>query len=784
MNPNVVSPISSRPVGSSTKSARWAALWILALATILAGCSGDFGKSQGNVLAGLAPTKVSEVARAAVITDGTAARSGDDWMTELTAHFTSLGSFVEYDLGSPSSFTAAYLAGDNDDEYVVSVSDDGVQFAPLWVAPSRQDRGQQARTADDLHGSGRYVRIAPSRGDGHFSLSEVQLFAERPAEFPPRIPTRRGIEIGESVRGWVLALSAAILIFLFATSRAAGKFAPFAAAIPVALAFGRFAPLFRSAFPLAPLDISLIRSAVAGVAAIAVWGSIFLLPRFRPARRALIGVLGLCGAVAVAAFFNLGHPQFADRSTGHASYIHNYDMRVYFPIAKYFEEIGFDGVYVASVAAYADDGAGATLQSLSATPIRDMDTLNMMRVGDLDAKIRAVQSRFSPERWQEFKRDMRYFRQTMGPADYLSSITDHGGNATPVWFMFARLLFFWTHADNATLFAAAMLDPLLLLLMFLAIGKAYGTRTALLTMIVFGANDFYMYGSNWAGATLRHDWLAFLGIGIAALKLERWAAGGAFIALAAMIRAFPALALFGAVMPIGWALWDEQRSDTAVKGAMNRFRALLASLRARPDFVRMFIGATACVVVLGLISSFIFSFGAWSDWLRKVAALDHDPSTNETSLRAFIAGTGGDQQAILRARWPIYALSLAVPSLAVIVSARGRRPDQIAVLALLLVPIVFNPANYYLHFVCLLPLVSDDLLPKGDDERWMTLRDAGNWLAILIVCVAQYWTVLEKDDTLHFRFQTVLYFAAMAHFLFSATFKNGAHSAAPEPAAT
>jgi hypothetical protein len=298
---------------------------------------------------------------------------------------------------------------------------------------------------------------------------------------------------------------------------------------------------------------------------------------------------------------------------------------------------------------------------------------------------------------------------------------------------------------------------LLLLLMFLAIGRAYGVRTMLVSMVVFGANDFYMYGSNWAGATLRHDWLAYLGIGIAALKLERWAAGGAIIAFAAMIRAFPALALLGAVMPIAWAAWDE-RGDGGV-------RAVLASLRGRRDLVRVVAGAAICVIVAGLVSSLLFSFGAWGDWLRKVAALDHDPSTNETSLRAFIAGTGNDQQIILRARWVLYALSLAIPSLAVIWSARRRRPDQMAVIALLLVPVIFNPANYYLHFFCLLPLVADELRVSADGGRWMTERDAASWLAVLGVCVAQYWTVLERDDTLHFRYATVLYFAAMAFLL-------------------
>ena len=747
------------------------AFMLLALAS---GCMGE--SANGNVLAGRHPTKVFDVARAAVLTDGTAARGGDGWMTDLTAHFRSPEAFVEFDLGASYAFTAGYLQGDNDDEYVVALSEDGVTFSPLWTAmPLPSGAGQQPRWSSELQGSGRYVRLSAVRGDNHFSVSELQLFTERPAVFPPSVSVRRGVEIGEAVRGAMLTFAAAVVLFLVATAPAFGRIGALAALVPLLWSAFRLARLVATAWPLGPLDVSMVRAVSAGVAALAVWASIFLAPRFQPARRPLLGVLGLGAVLAVAAFFNLGRPQFWDRSTGEPSFIHNYDMRVYFPIAKYFEELGFDGTYLASVAAYADDNAGATLTSLGPTPLRDMDTLLMTRVKDVEWKIRAVQKRFSPERWQEFKRDMRYFRQAMGVQDYLSSITDHGGNATPVWFMVARALFFRTNASNATLFATALIDPLLLLLMFLAIGRAYGPKTMLLSMVVFGANDFYMFGSNWAGATLRHDWLAYLGIGVAALKLERWAAGGAILAFAALIRAFPALALLGAVLPIGWAVWEEKGSEGP--------RAIVAALRQRRDLVRIVAGAAFCVAVAGLVSSVVFSFGAWGDWLRKVAALDHDPSTNETSLRAFIAGSGGDQQAILRNRWPTYALAIAIPSLAVIWSARRRRPDQMAVLALLLVPIIFNPANYYLHFFCLLPLLADELRPRAAGERWMTPSDAATCLVVLGLCVAQYWTVLEPDETLHFRFQTVLYFAAMAFLIANTIWQNAQRVPAESPAA-
>jgi len=45
---------------------------------------------------------------------------------------------------------------------------------------------------------------------------------------------------------------------------------------------------------------------------------------------------------------NFGRPQFFDAGRGAPTYLHHYDMRAYFPIAKYFPECGSDGVYAAS----------------------------------------------------------------------------------------------------------------------------------------------------------------------------------------------------------------------------------------------------------------------------------------------------------------------------------------------------------------------------------------------------------------------------------------------------
>jgi hypothetical protein len=53
--------------------------------------------------------------------------------------------------------------------------------------------------------------------------------------------------------------------------------------------------------------------------------------------RRITSLLGLLAFLSVACFFNLGRAQFWDAKQRQPSFIHNYDMRVYFPVAKYFQ---------------------------------------------------------------------------------------------------------------------------------------------------------------------------------------------------------------------------------------------------------------------------------------------------------------------------------------------------------------------------------------------------------------------------------------------------------------
>jgi len=72
-----------------------------------------------------------------------------------------------------------------------------------------------------------------------------------------------------------------------------------------------------------------------------------------------------------------------------------------------------------------------------------------------------------------------------------------------------------------------------------------------------------------------------------------------------------------------------------------------------------------------------------------------------------------------------------------------------------LVPIVFNPANYYLHSMFLLVVLAAEHAGKT------TLRGLGVWVTLLAMCVASYFTNLSTDIGLHFKLETFVCFTAL-----------------------
>ena len=238
----------------------------------------------------------------------------------------------------------------------------------------------------------------------------------------------------------------------------------------------------------------------------------------------------LAAAIALLGYYNFG------TSFGR-HWLHLWEMFHYDLGSKYFPELGYDGLYAASVVAQIKTSDHPVQHY-----IRDLRTNQVVLMPTLLDYYNQVMDRFTVQRWLQFQDDHRVFLEILGTERQIR--LDHGYNPTPTWTFVARLLSARTPSTRGRLTLLSLVDPLLLALMWLVLFRTYGSRTACLSIIVFGfafASRFYWNG----GAFLRLDWIVAVVVGVCMLNRQRFRAAGALFAYAAMVRVFPVLFLFG-----------------------------------------------------------------------------------------------------------------------------------------------------------------------------------------------------------------------------------------------
>jgi hypothetical protein len=255
----------------------------------------------------------------------------------------------------------------------------------------------------------------------------------------------------------------------------------------------------------------------------------------RDARRRAVTSYGLAAIVGIAGFYNFG----AFRHYNDTRFINHWEHFHYQLGAKYFPELGYDGLYVASIAAQASSVPEAPVQPV----IRDLRTNELATEPSIRTHLKEVAERFGAKRWNRFVADHDYYLRVNDPGIIAGVRRDHGYNPSPTWTFVARLFAARLPSSRASLAFLASLDIALLAVMFAAIFRTYGARACALALAVFGLGYGWRY--IYMGAFLRLDWLAATTIGICALERKRPALAGALFGYATMVRVFPLLLLFG-----------------------------------------------------------------------------------------------------------------------------------------------------------------------------------------------------------------------------------------------
>jgi len=310
--------------------------------------------------------------------------------------------------------------------------------------------------------------------------------------------------------------------------------------------------------------------AAAGAAVAALWGA-GAWSRDRAVRwLAAVTVLAAATAVNFLGFH------------GGGAWVHVHDVAHYYLGAKYFDEIGHDGLYVAALRAEAEV-YGDRFRSLTA---RDLATDRLVDIRVLLRASDPVKARFGEDRWAAFRADVAFFRDRLGP-QWGRFLTDHGYNATPPLTTLARALAGLVPAGSARgVLLLTLLDPLLvaaaLALAWWGFGRTGALLAALYLAVLFGA------GFAWTGgAFLRFGWWAAFVAALACLARERWFAAGAALAVAAALRLHPAAFALGVAFHGLWAARAEGRLPRRhlrfAAGFLLALALLVGSTLALPD---------------------------------------------------------------------------------------------------------------------------------------------------------------------------------------------------------
>jgi len=408
-------------------------------------------------------------------------------------------------------------------------------------------------------------------------------------------------------------------------------------------------------------------------------------PLTRPIRWLAAGLL----VAAALSYPNFGllHPQ---RGVPPApAHIHYWDSFHYFMGAKYLPELGYTGLYEATLVAGRELGAFDYV-----THLRDLRTYGLQDARSVDAI--AVRARFSPERWAAFKRDLLYFGPQIN--EWRGLFQDHGYNDPPPRALLLHLLVRGVPASLTTLTLVTSLDYLLMLAALAFAAWGFGGAPAMLAFAFLWLSPLARFDFV-GGSVLRWDWLGALVIAVALFSRGWPGVAGVLLGYAALARIFPAIFL----VPLALA-WLAGRQSGARESGPGRCLA-------------------AALVVLLLAGGVVLAVGEdgghLAEYRAKIRLHGEGAFVNAVGLGALIAGysapwtMGADGHAFVShaalsaARPPGWLLGLAAVLYAALALPLIRRARPLEGL-LYMVPLLFivlSPTGYYYSFLILLLLL-------------------------------------------------------------------------------
>jgi hypothetical protein len=452
--------------------------------------------------------------------------------------------------------------------------------------------------------------------------------------------------------------------------------------------------------------------------------------RFLRVRNLALGALGMASLAAWANFGALHGP---------GRPLHLHDFFHYYTGSKYFAELGYTRLYQCVAVEEMQQGR---VREVSQRWTRNLQTNDLERGTPSQAQIDECLTAFAPARWQAFSADVEWFRGHMSPPQWGEVQMVFGHNATPVWSAMGYWLTRNAPASTAQMFSLALLDPMLLAIMWVVIWRTFGWPAASIAAIWWGLNEasaFIWIG----GAFLRQDCVVCIVCGVCALRTNRRVLAGILLAAAALLRAFPLFLLVALAAKILQVLHAQ-----GFRAALTSYRGLIGGL-----LISATVLLTAATVTWSARGLSVLE--PWKGFATNSQKHLATPITNHIGLKPalwFSSATRGKnlQQMWLDGPWdtwraartstfeerrPVYILVLLLFLGCFALNVIPLPDWLIIVFGVALLPFVTTLANYYYSVLLLFGLV------------WPLDKPIGVGLAALTALTAVAPAILpERDD--------------------------------------
>ncbi len=337
-------------------------------------------------------------------------------------------------------------------------------------------------------------------------------------------------------------------------------------------------------------------------------------------------------ALSVVAFFS--YFDFYNAHTRYSEYYHRHEFYHYYLGSKYNRELGYVRLYECTSVAEVDLGRGTEMKKRE---LRDLRVNLIIPVTDsiVFSNPGKCKDRFTPERWEAFKKDVDWFYNSARGEYWENMQKDHGYNPPPVWTMTGKLFSSLAPAGDVFFKLLASIDVLFHIGTLLLMWWAFGWRVGLVTALFWGVNgpaNFYWTG----GAFLRQDWLFLFVASVALARKRKFALAGAALTWSSLLRVFPLIAFFGWGVMIAIHVFRRWQVYRAGQAPAQGYFALDTWLKR--EHQQLLAGCVIAASVLIPASIVVAGPESYSEFYQHTLRThDNTPLTNHMGLRSIMA---------------------------------------------------------------------------------------------------------------------------------------------------